>query len=122
MGRPIPHPFLIVADDHVTSAAYALENNLIELQGWMQLRHIMVTTALGTYAYLKAYVADPLATAVLRPKEFTQLLIDKYKFKLNCTEPISLHLGCDLVRNSGGIFCLKPHMNIVHMEPMFGEM
>ena len=51
-----PPTYKIVADDHVTSAAYALESNLMELQGWIPLKHIFANTALGTYAYLKAYI------------------------------------------------------------------
>ena len=76
------------------------------------------------YEYIAVYV-DDLAMAMLRPKEFTQLLIDKYKFKLKGTGPISFHLGCDFVRDDDGILCLKPRKYIDRMvssyEQMFGE-
>ena len=76
------------------------------------------------YEYIAVYV-DDLAIAMLRPKEFTQLLIDKYKFKLKGTGPISFHLGCDFVRDDEGILCLKPRKYIDRMvatyEQMFGE-
>ena len=76
------------------------------------------------YEYIAVYV-DDLAIAMLRPKEFTQLLIDKYKFKLKGTGPISFHLGCDFVRDNEGILCLKPRKYIDRMvatyEQMFGE-
>ena len=76
------------------------------------------------YEYIAVYV-DDLAMAMLRPKEFTQLLIDKYKFKLKGTGPISFHLGCDFVRDSDGVLCLKPRKYIDRMvasyEQMFGE-
>ena len=76
------------------------------------------------YEYIAVYV-DDLAIAMLRPKEFTQLLIDKYKFKLKGTGPISFHLGCDFVRDEEGVLCLKPRKYIERMvatyEQMFGE-
>ena len=76
------------------------------------------------YEYIAVYV-DDLAIAMLRPKEFTQLLIDKYKFKLKGTGPISFHLGCDFVRDDHGVLCLKPRKYIDRMvasyEQMFGE-
>jgi hypothetical protein len=76
------------------------------------------------YEYIAVYV-DDLAIAMLRPKEFTQLLIDKYKFKLKGTGPISFHLGCDFVRDDNGVLCLKPRKYIDRMvatyEQMYGE-
>lgn len=76
------------------------------------------------YEYIAVYV-DDLAIAMVRPKEFTQLLIDKYKFKLKGTGPISFHLGCDFVRDDDGVLCLKPRKYIDRMvatyEQMFGE-
>ena len=76
------------------------------------------------YEYIAVYV-DDLALAMLRPKEFTQLLIDKYKFKLKGTGPISFHLGCDFIRDDDGVLCLKPRKYIDRMvasyEQMFGE-
>ena len=76
------------------------------------------------YEYIAVYV-DDLAMAMLRPKEFTQLLIDKYKFKLKGTGPISFHLGCDFIRDEDGTLCLKPRKYIDRMvasyEQMFGE-
>ena len=70
------------------------------------------------YKYIVVYV-DDLAMAILRPAEFTQLIIDKYKqFKLSDTSPTSFYLGHDLVTNKEdeeGILCLKP------LKQMYGE-
>ena len=60
-----------------------------------------------------------LAMATLRPAEFTQLIIDKYKFKLKGTSLTSFHLGCDLVidrRHEEGILCLKSPVNTKNGE------
>ena len=70
------------------------------------------------YKYIVVYV-DDLAMTILRPAEFTQLIIDKYKFKLTGIGPTSLHLECELVSNKEGkegTLCLKP------LEQMYGEM
>ena len=64
------------------------------------------------YKYVAVYV-DDLAIAMVNSKEFTQLLIDKYKFKLKGTGPISYHLGCDFIRDDGGVLCLKPHKYMI---------
>jgi hypothetical protein len=63
-----------------------------------------------------AIPGDDLATIpMLRPREFTQLIIDKYKVKLDETAPssttttTSLWLGCNLIRDDNGTLCLKPH-------------
>ena len=76
------------------------------------------------YEYIAVYV-DDLAIAMLNPEEFVKILIDKYKFKLKGTGPISFHLGCEFVRDDEGILCLRPRKYIERMvasyEQMFGE-
>ena len=50
-----------------------------------------------------------LAMATLRPAEFTQLIIDRYKFKSEGTSLTCAHLGCEFVSdtdNEEGILCL----------------
>ncbi len=49
-----------------------------------------------TYEYIGVYVNDVAATAK-DPKAITDLLQDKYQFKLKGTGPISFHLGCDFI-------------------------
>ena len=44
-----------------------------------------------------------------------QILIDKYKFKLKGTGPISFHLGCEFVRDKEGVLCLRPRKYIDRM-------
>jgi hypothetical protein len=34
--------------------------------------------------------------------------MDKHKFKLKGTGPITYHLGCDFFRNSNGVMCMAP--------------
>ena len=46
------------------------------------------------YKYIAIYV-DDLAIVAKDPKSLFQVLIDKYKYKLKGTGPISFHLGCD---------------------------
>ncbi len=76
------------------------------------------------YEYIGVYV-DDLAIAMLDPEEFAQILIDKYKFKLKGTGPISFHLGCEFVRDEEGVLCLRPRKYIDRMvatyEQIFGE-
>ena len=76
------------------------------------------------YEYIAVYV-DDLAIAMLNPEEFVKVLIDKYKFKLKGTGPISFHLGCEFVRDEEGVLCLRPRKYIERMvasyEQMFGE-
>jgi hypothetical protein len=42
------------------------------------------------------------------PKEFTDILENKHKFKLKGTRPITFHLGMDFTRNDDGILCISP--------------
>jgi len=76
------------------------------------------------YEYIGVYV-DDLAIAMLNPEEFAKVLMDKYKFKLKGTGPISFHLGCEFVRDEDGVLCLRPRKYIDRMvatyEQMFGE-
>jgi hypothetical protein len=42
------------------------------------------------------------------PKEFTDVLENKHKFKLKCTRPITFHLGMDFTRDDDGTLCISP--------------
>ena len=46
----------------------------------------------NAYEYIGVYV-DDIAAAAKNPKAITDLLQDKYQFKLKGTSPISFHLG-----------------------------
>jgi hypothetical protein len=76
------------------------------------------------YEYIAVYV-DDLAIAAKDPKAITDLLMEKHKFKLKGTGPISFHLGCDFFRDSDGVMCMAPKKYIEKMistyEQMFGE-
>jgi len=50
------------------------------------------------YEYIGVYM-DDIAAAAKNPKAITDLLQDKYQFKLKGTGPINFHLGCDFVGN-----------------------
>jgi hypothetical protein len=52
----------------------------------------LVKLSNSSYMYIVVLV-DDMAVAMLRPKEFLQLLIDKYKLKLKGTETVSPCLG-----------------------------
>jgi hypothetical protein len=75
------------------------------------------------YEYIAFYV-DDLVIAAKDPKGITDILMDKHKFKLKGTGPISYHLGCDFSRDSDGIMCMAPNKYIEKMvstyEQMFG--
>jgi hypothetical protein len=75
------------------------------------------------YEYIAVYV-DDLAIAAKDPKSITDTLMDKHKFKLKGTGPITYHLGCDFFRDSNGVMCSAPHKYIDKMissyEQMFG--
>ncbi len=62
--------------------------------------------------YIAVCLGD-LAVAMLRPKEFTQLLVDKYKFQLKGTGIISLHLGPKQVLPGYILFGHGQHVPIV---------
>ena len=49
------------------------------------------------YEYIAVYI-DDLAITAKDPKGLCELLINKYKYKLKGTGPISFHLGCDFQR------------------------
>ena len=67
---------------------------------------------------------DDLAIAAKDPKSITDILMDKHKFKLKGTGPISYHLGCDFFRDKNGVMCMAPNKYIEKMidtyEQMFG--
>jgi hypothetical protein len=53
------------------------------------------------YEYIAVYV-DDLAIAAKDPKAITDVLLEKYKFKLKGTGPIEYHLGQAFSRNENG--------------------
>ena len=76
------------------------------------------------YEYIAVYV-DDLAIAAEDPKEITDVLQNKYNFKLKGTGPLSYHLGCDFYRDDLGILCFSPKKYIGKMldgyKTMFGS-
>jgi hypothetical protein len=59
------------------------------------------------YEYIAVY-ADDLAIAIKDPKESTDILEKKHKFKLNETGPISFHLGTDFTRDEDNTLGISP--------------
>jgi hypothetical protein len=59
------------------------------------------------YKYIAVYV-DDLAIAMKNPKEFTDVLENKHKFKLKGTGPIAFHLSMDFTRDDDGMLCISP--------------
>jgi Reverse transcriptase (RNA-dependent DNA polymerase) len=59
------------------------------------------------YEYIAVYV-DDLAIAMKNPKEFTDVLENKHKFKLKGTRPIAFHLGMNFTRDDDGMLCISP--------------
>jgi len=51
---------------------------------------------------------DDVAAAARDPKAITDLLHDKYQFKLKGTGLISFHLGCNFIREDNGTMCMSP--------------
>jgi len=51
---------------------------------------------------------DDVAAAAKNPKAITDLLQDKYQFKLKGMGLISFHLGCGFVREDDGTMCMSP--------------
>jgi hypothetical protein len=43
-----------------------------------------------------------------KPKEFTDVVENKYKFKLKGTGPIAFHLGMDFTRDNDGTLYISP--------------
>ena len=84
---------------------------------WMRERN-------GIYEYVAVYV-DDLAFAVHDPEGFVKILMEKYKYKLKGTGPISFHLGCDFLHDEEGFLCFEPKKYIDKMvsgyERMYGE-
>ena len=77
----------------------------------------------NVYEYVAVYV-DDLTIAMKDPKEFTDILEHKHKFKLKGTGPISFHLGMDFHRDKHGTMCISPAKYIDKLiksyEKMFG--
>jgi hypothetical protein len=63
------------------------------------------------YEYITVYV-DDLAIAAKDPKSITDILMDKHKFKLKGTGPITYRLGCNFFRDSDGVMCMAPNRYI----------
>jgi len=76
------------------------------------------------YEYVAVYV-DDLAIAMKDPKEFTDVLEKKHKFKLKGTVPISFHLGMDFHRDDDNTLCISPAKYIDKLiksyEKLYGE-
>ena len=66
------------------------------------------------WEYIATYV-DNLAIIMKDPKLFTDLLIDKYKYKLKGVEPITYHLGSDYKRDPDGTFYVSAQSYINKM-------
>jgi hypothetical protein len=67
---------------------------------WMQKKG-------NLYEYVAVYLYD-LAIAKKDPKEFTDVLEKKHKFKLKGTGPIFNHLGMDFSRDEDNILFISP--------------
>ena len=76
------------------------------------------------YEMVAVYV-DDLAIGMKDPEAFLSVLINKYKFKLKGSGPISFHLGCDFERDDDGTLCMVPRQYIERIvsqyERMFGS-
>jgi Reverse transcriptase (RNA-dependent DNA polymerase) len=59
------------------------------------------------YVYIASYV-DDLAFAMKNPKEFTDVLENKHKFKLKGAGPIAFHLSMDFTRDDDGTIFISP--------------
>ena len=69
----------------------------------------------NVYEYIGIYV-DDVAAAAKNPKAITDLLQDKYQFKLKGTGPINFHLGCDFIRDDDGTMCMSPKRYIDKLQ------
>ena len=78
----------------------------------------------GCYEYIAVYV-DDLAICARNPKDITELLKNKYNYKLKGEGPITFHLGCDFSRDEDGTLKYGPKRYIDKMidsfERLFGE-
>jgi hypothetical protein len=59
------------------------------------------------YKYIAVYV-DDLAITMKNPKEFTDILENKHKFKFKGTGPRAFHLGMDFTRDDDNTLCISP--------------
>ena len=66
------------------------------------------------YEYIAVYVDDLLIVSK-DPKLITDILVNKYNFKLKGTGPIKYHLGCDFTRDKEGVLCFAPKKYIEKM-------
>ena len=59
-----------------------------------------------------AVCVDDMLIVSKNPKEITDILVNKHKFKLKETGPIKYYLGCDFYRDEEGALCfaLKRHV------------
>lgn len=77
------------------------------------------------YEYVAPVYVDDLAMALRNPLEFTQILEQRYSFKLKGTGAIEFHLGCDFYRDKEGTLCMSPKKYINKLVDgytrMFGE-
>jgi hypothetical protein len=84
---------------------------------WMRLNG-------DVYEYIAVYV-DDLAIAAKDPKAITDILMEKYKFKLKGTGPIDYHLGQAFSRNEDGELEISARRYVDKMidtyNQMFGE-
>jgi Reverse transcriptase (RNA-dependent DNA polymerase) len=84
---------------------------------------IWMTKNGNIYEYIAVYV-DNLAIAMKNPKEFTNILETKHKFKLKGTRPITFHLGMDFTRDDDNTLCISPTKYIEKLiknyEKLFG--
>jgi hypothetical protein len=78
----------------------------------------------NTYENIAVYV-DDLAIAMKRPKEFVDVLEQRYNFKTKGTGPINFHLGMDFFSNEDNTLCFSSIKNIeklmTNYEGMFGQ-
>ena len=76
------------------------------------------------YEYIAIYV-DDLCIAAKDPKAITDLLAEKYKYKLKGTGPLAFHLGCNFFRDESDTLCFAPKKYIDKIldayKHMFGE-
>jgi hypothetical protein len=78
-----------------------------------------------SYEYIAVYV-DDLAIAMKEPKEFVDILEQKYKFKTKGSGPITFHLGMDFFRDDEKTLCLSSSKYIeklmTNYERIFGQL
>jgi hypothetical protein len=66
------------------------------------------------YEYIATYV-DDLAISSKDPKAITNILMNKYNFKLKGTGEIEYHLGMSFRRNDRNELCISPQWYIKKM-------